>query len=65
MGGIFSTKEVCFLEKQLNQELLMIKKSRQYADEFVDPRLRDLCNKISVKHAQHYYTLLHHLNQIQ
>lgn len=53
------------LEDQLNHESLMAKKFSNYANYCTDTELKNLCQKASQKHKEHYNELLNYLNSHQ
>ncbi len=56
-----TVKELMALDDQLNQEQVLIKKYRAYAQECQDGELKSLCNQIADKHQKHLNTLMGYL----
>lgn len=56
-----TSKELSALEDQLNQEQMLIKKFKAYAQAATDPQIKNSCEQIANQHKQHFDTLMGHL----
>ncbi|MGI5959537.1 MAG: spore coat protein [Massiliimalia sp.] len=54
--------EFDFIEEQLRQEELMMRKFSMYARLCDDPQLKQKCQQVAARHQNHYLRLLNHLN---
>lgn len=54
-------KELTALEKQLEQEKILIKKYRTFSQDCQDAMLKSVCNRIADKHQQHFNTMVGYL----
>ena len=54
-------KELMALEKQLEQEKILIKKYRAFSQDCQDAALKAVCNRIADKHQQHFNTIAGYL----
>ncbi|MDL2215507.1 ferritin-like domain-containing protein [Ruminococcaceae bacterium OttesenSCG-928-N02] len=57
-----SAKELTFLQDQLANEQLMVKKYTMYAQQVGDAALKKKCKSIAQKHQDHYDKLFKHLS---
>lgn len=56
-----TSKELSVIEDQLNQEQILIKKFKAYAQSATDPQIKNSCEQIANQHKQHFNTLMGHL----
>jgi hypothetical protein len=56
-----TSKELMQLEDQLNGEVLLVTKFKNYANQCTDPELKSVLQQIAQKHQNHYATLMRHL----
>lgn len=63
MPNNLTSKELLFLEDNLRQELLLVKKYTTIAEQCSDDELKNTCLKIADQHAGHYDMLLQYLNE--
>ncbi|MBQ2695723.1 MAG: spore coat protein [Clostridia bacterium] len=56
-----TTKELMALEDQLENEQVLVKKYREFANKCQDGQLKAKCNQIADKHQQHFNTLMGYL----
>jgi bacterioferritin (cytochrome b1) len=57
-----TAKELSYLNDVLNSEKVIITKYHDYANQLVDPNLKNLCNQVVSKHVQNYNSLFSQLN---
>ncbi len=62
MANNISAKELGFLEDQLANEQLLVKKFNMLAEDTTDPTIQKKCKSIAQKHQSHYDTLYKHLS---
>jgi hypothetical protein len=60
--AMLSSKNLGILEDQLNYEALCNKKISLYTNYFVDPNLKNVCQKAAQMHKQHFDMLFNYLN---
>lgn len=56
-----TAKELSAIEDQLNQEQILIKKFKAYAQVATDPQIKYSCEQMANQHKQHFDTLMGHL----
>lgn len=56
-----TVKELMALEDQLNNEQVLVKKYRSFAQRCQDAQLKAKCNQVADKHQQHFNTLMGYL----
>jgi rubrerythrin len=56
-----TSKELSAIEDQLNQEQILIKKFKAYAQSATDPQIKNSCEQIANQHKQHFNTLMGYL----
>lgn len=57
-----STKDLLYVKDQLSWELLAMKKCHHFAQECLDPEIRQELERTGKMHQSHYERLLNHLN---
>ncbi len=57
-----TSKELTAIEDQLNIEQNVVKKYKMYAQQAVDPQLKNTCEQIAAKHQNHYTRLMNQLS---
>ncbi len=57
-----TTKDLAYLKDAMSWELLAMKKCNHFAQECQDKEIRDTINRAGRMHANHYKTLLQHVN---
>ena len=57
-----TTKELSAIGDHLNEEEILIKKFKMYAQNCTDPQLKTKCEQIAAKHQSHFTRLLNQLN---
>lgn len=57
-----SSRNLSILDDQLAQESIMALKLRKYSKQCQNSELKNLCNRLSEKHKDHYNTLLSYMN---
>jgi hypothetical protein len=63
MPNNLTSRELSYLEDNLDAELLLVKKFTTFAEQCQDSTLKNTCLKIADKHAGHYDKLLQYLNE--
>lgn len=57
-----TSKELRAIDEQLSLEQTMVKKFKLYAEDCIDPQLKQKCEKISAAHQAHFMKLFNLLN---
>lgn len=56
-----TVKELSAIEAQLNEEQLLIKKFKNYAEMSKDAQIKTMCEQLAAQHKTHYDTLMNYL----
>ncbi len=59
---MLTSKELGSIEDQLNQEELLVRKFKHYAQCCSDPQLKQKCEQVAAMHQDHFTRLLNQLN---
>ena len=57
-----TAKELSYLEDQLTMEQLLVKKFKSIAEQSDDPNIKNKCQQIAAKHAEHYSRMMSFLS---
>jgi len=57
-----TSKELDAIKEQADNEIVLIKKYRSFAEQSADSVLTSKWTQMADKHQQHYFTLMTHLN---